>query len=63
MRQATGNESNLVFTLDRPRSKQHPTKVICDTDFTTAASILFAQDSFKHPDGRRSRNCSTIVIN
>ena len=33
MRQTVRHESNLGFTLDRSRSRRHPAKVICDTDF------------------------------
>ena len=40
MRQAVGNESNLGFTLDRSRSRQHPAKVICDTDFADDIALL-----------------------
>ena len=40
MRQADGNESNLGFTLDRSRSRRHPAKVICDTDFSNDIAIL-----------------------
>ena len=40
MRQAIGNESNLGFTLDMSRSRRHPAKVICDTDFTDDIALL-----------------------
>ena len=40
MIQAVGNESNIGFTLDRSQSKQHPAKVIYDTDFVDDAALL-----------------------
>ena len=40
MRQAVGNESNLIFTLNRSRSRRHPAKVICDTDFADDIALL-----------------------
>ena len=40
MRQATGDESNLRYTLDRPRSRRHLAKVICDTDFADDIALL-----------------------
>ena len=40
MRQASGNESNLGFTLDRSRSRWHPVKEICDTDFADDIALL-----------------------
>ena len=40
MRQAIGNESNPGFTLDRSRSRRHPAKVICDTDFADDIALL-----------------------
>ena len=40
MGQALGNESNLRFTLDRSRSRRHPAKVICDTDFAEDIVLL-----------------------
>lgn len=33
IRQATRDEQDLGFTLDRARSERHPAKVICDTEF------------------------------
>ena len=40
MGQAIGNKSNLGFTLDRLRSRRHPAKVICDTDFADDIALL-----------------------
>ena len=40
MRQATEDEQNLGFTLDRSRSRRHPAKVICDTDFADDLALL-----------------------
>ena len=40
MRQAIGNENNLGFTLDRSRSRRHPAKVICETDFADDIVLL-----------------------
>ena len=40
MRQAVGIESNLGFTLDRSRSRRHPAKVICGTDFADDIALL-----------------------
>ena len=40
VRQAIGNESNLGFALDRWRSRRHPPKTICDTDFADNAALL-----------------------
>ena len=39
-RQTVGNESNLGFTLDRSRSRRHPAKVICETDFADDIALL-----------------------
>ena len=40
MRQATEDEQSLGFTLDRARSKRHPAKIICDTDFADDLALL-----------------------
>ena len=40
MRQATEDGQNLGFTLDRSRSRRHPAKVICDTDFADDLALL-----------------------
>ena len=40
MRQATEDGQNLGFNLDRSRSKRHPAKVICDTDFAYDLALL-----------------------
>ena len=40
MRQAVGNEGYLGFTLDRSRSRRHPAKKICDTDFADDIPLL-----------------------
>ena len=40
MIQAVGNDSNLGLTLDRPRSRRHPAKVICDTDISDDTALL-----------------------
>ena len=40
MRPAVRNKSNLGFTLDRSRSRQHLAKVICDTDFADDTALL-----------------------
>ena len=33
IRQATTDKQSLGFTLDRARSRRHPAKAICNTDF------------------------------
>ena len=40
MRPAIGNERNLGFTLDISRSRRHPAKASCDTDFAYDIALL-----------------------